>query len=89
MIKSGSRDKVDPRDEQFAVMATQIQQLQAAQAAHATTGGNNSRGNNTSGGTNKYQVEEWILKKMADQIWSGGKPWWWCTNHNDGKGMYV
>ncbi len=66
-----------------------IQQLQATQAAHTTSGGNNSRGNCIGGGDKKYQVEEWMLKKMADQIWANGNPWWWCTNHNDQKGMYV
>ncbi len=68
MIKSGSWDKVDPLDAQFAVMVTQIQQLQAAQAAHTTTGGNNSGRNNTGGGNKKYQVKEWMVKKTADQI---------------------
>ncbi len=92
MAKSGSWDKVDPRDAQFAAMATQIQQLQAAQAAHATSGGGHTGGNNSGsngGGSKKYQVEEWMTKKTEDQIWWNGKPWWWCTNHNDGKGMYV
>ncbi len=91
MSKSGTWDKVDPCDSQFTAMATQIQQLQAAQAAHATSGRHNSGGNNgnNSGGTKKYQVEEWMTKKTDNQVLSNGKPWWWCTYHNDGKGMYV
>ncbi len=89
MTTIGSWDKVDPCDAQFAAMATQIQQLQAAQAAHFTSETGNQGGDTNGNGNKKFQVENWMIKKKDDQIWWQGCPWWWCNEHNDGKGVYV
>ncbi len=69
MTTIGTWDKIDLRDAQFAAMATQIQQLQAAQAAHATSGVGNQSGSSNGNGNKKYQVEDWMVKKIEYQIW--------------------
>ena len=57
-------------------------------------GSNNQQRNNGGGGgggnnnTNRGPWE-WQMKKKGDKIVVDQKTWWWCPDHNKGKGMYV
>ena len=57
-------------------------------------GNNNQRGPGNSnggggGGNSKFEPPEWQITKRRKKIQHDGKTWWWCPNHNDGKGLYV
>ena len=41
------------------------------------------------GGNSKFEPPEWQMTKKGEKIQHDGKTWWWCPNHNEGKGLYV
>ena len=52
---------------------------------------NNNHNTNSRGGSviKSEGPEEWQYVKKGDTKMVNGKMWWWCLNHNSGKGMYV
>ena len=40
-------------------------------------------------GNKKPRWEEWQMEKKGETVQHNGKTWWWCPQHNDGKGLYV
>ena len=49
----------------------------------------NTEGGNQGGGERKSMYADWQITKTTDMIMKDDKPWWWCPNHNKGKGLYV
>ena len=41
------------------------------------------------GGGGNGRSNPWQKEKKGDSIQMYGKTWWWCPQHNQGKGMYV
>ena len=64
------------------VLMTQKQQQQQQQQS----GGGGGGGGGGKSGPEECQLknEEGLTTKMVD-----GTPWWWCLQHNNGKGMWV
>ena len=60
--------------------------LKLAEAARGT--GSGGGGKITGGGTKTNGPEEWKFGKVSNtkQMY---KTWWWCSEHDNGQGMYV
>ena len=98
MTATGEWDKLDPRDAQMIALLTTIKentdrQSQRYDPSKKMAGGGGGSGPGGDGGGNssasRNTYEEWQLTKTGDTKQVNGKTWWWCPNHNDGKGLYV
>ena len=46
--------------------------------------------NDGPGGQKKqFKYEDWQTEKKGNSIQREGGTWWWCPQHNEGKGLYV
>lgn len=89
MIASGSWDRIDPQQSQMVALTTQLLdvKLKLAEAAKGT--GSDGGGKITGGGNKTNGPEEWQFGKVGDTKQMYNKTWWWCSEHNNGQGMYV
>ena len=53
------------------------------------TGNRGNRDGDGGGGASRTKYPEWQTTKKGDKMERNGRPWWWCPNHNEGKGLYV
>jgi len=90
MTTVGDWDKLDPRDAQMIALLTTIKETSERQGqTRYGGGGGGGGGSGGGGGGGRNSYEDWQLTKSTDMIQMNGKTWWWCPQHNDGKGLYV
>jgi hypothetical protein len=85
MDSVGSWTWVDPPDARFIALTTKIDALEK----QLSNKNENSRNWNGGNGDAPYSIEEWRFAKDGDTKKAEGKLWWWCTEHCNGRGMYV
>lgn len=84
--------KSSEKDEKIVALTTKLEDLEKkvkSGKAGSSSGGGSGAG---AGKASSYdKIAQWRLKKsFGDHIDSkDGKEWWWCTKHQDGKGLYV
>ena len=102
MMEDKTWDKVDPANAQMLALLTALTTAaKSTTANNASNGGGNGNGGGGGGGGNggtkggshsqgrPFTYEEWQTNKTTDSIVKNGRTWWWCPNHNEGKGLYV
>ena len=83
-------NKVDPHDAQLLALTTELQDAKAKFVLLTNAVANDNKGKGGSSGPGKGMfAEEWQFVNEGDSKLVKGKTWWWCSQHNDGKGMYV
>ena len=87
------REIIDQQKKMIEANQKLMQQLmQSCMQAGNNNSGNrntNTEGGNQGGGERKSMYADWQITKTTDKIMKDDKPWWWCPNHNKGKGLYV
>ena len=87
------REIIDQQKKMIEANQKLMQQLmQSCMQAGNNNSGNrntNTEGGNQGGGERKSMYADWQITKTTDMIMKDDKPWWWCPNHNKGKGLYV
>ena len=85
--ESSELKKIIERQEKMLEANQQLMQ-QIVQNMGKSNQSNNQNGNRNGGGK-KSPYQDWQTKKVGDSIEKEGKTWWWCPDHNQGKGLYV
>ena len=88
MIATGDWDKVDPRDAQMIALLTSMKAA-TVQKTNVFTPGKPTSTAPSAPSITRNSYEEWQLPKVGDTKIMNGKTWWWCPQHNEGKGLYV
>jgi len=89
---SDNWDQIDPRDAQMLALTTELHSTKAKFALLTDAVANNNSNSRSRGGpsgSRRDGPEDWQYIKEGDTKEVKGKTWWWCMQHNDGKGMYV
>ena len=51
--------------------------------------GNFQQNGGPGGQKKQFKWEDWQTEKKGESIQREGRTWWWCPQHNEGKGLYV
>ncbi len=75
----------------FTALTTNVQTLSEQVKAMQTKNGGSNTNNSSKERKNQLgNIADWRKsKELGDSVFKDGKHYYWCKNHNDGKGLYV
>ena len=86
MDSTNTWSQVDSRDARLLALTTRINELENNQKQPFS--GDKDSGRNKAN-NDAFKIEDWRFVKDGETVTRDGKNWWWCEQHNNGKGMYV